>query len=113
MKINGTNMSMTRGDSESITISCTDIDGSDILFSTGDIIYFTIKENTGTLAKIFQSKIETFTNGKAIVLISPEDTANVRVKTYVYDVQWNKANGNVTTIIPPSKFTISEEVTYE
>ena len=32
---------------------------------------------------------------------------------YVYDIQLNDSNGRVTTIIPCSKFIISEEVTYD
>ena len=45
--------------------------------------------------------------------LSPIDTKNLRFKTYVYDIQWIKLDDSVVTIVPPSKFTILEEVTYE
>lgn len=113
MKVNGTNISMIRGDSETVTVSCTDIDGADLLFSDGDIIYFTIKENTKTEIKILQKIITDFTDGKAIIEINPSDTKPLKYQTYVYDVEWVNSVGRVTTIVPPSKFVISDEVTYE
>jgi len=114
MKVNGTNISMIRGDSESFTVSCVDADGMDLPFQVGDIIYFTVKENTKTATKILQKTIDSFTDGKAIIPILPTDTKELKYATYVYDVQWTKDNGNtVITIVPPSKFVIGDEVTYE
>ena len=113
MKINGTNIYMIRGDSETITVSCKDIDGADLLFTTGDQIYFTVKENTKTAVKILQKLIVDFTDGKAIIDILQSDTKLLKYQTYVYDIEWINVNGKVTTIIPPSKFIIEDEVTYE
>ena len=113
MKVTGTNIAMIRGDSETITVSCRDIDGADLLFTTGDQIYFTIKENTKTAVKILQKIATQFVDGKAIIEIDPLDTKPLKYQTYVYDVQWINVSGKVTTIIPPSKFTIEDEVTYE
>lgn len=113
MKVNGTNISMIRGDTETITVSCQDIDGTEILFETGDKIYFTIKENTKTAVKILQKLITTFQDGKAIIEIDPIDTKSLKYQTFVYDVQWVDESGRVTTVVPPSKFVIADEVTYE
>ena len=54
-----------------------------------------------------------FIDGKAIVNLESADTANLKFKTYVYDIQWTKADNSVTTLIPASKFVVTEEVTYE
>ena len=115
MKVNGTNISMIRGDSESFMVSCVDSDGIDLPFQVGDIIYFTVKQNTKTETIILQKTIEEFTaDGKALIPIAPSDTKNLKYGTYVYDVQWTRDNGAVvTTIVSPSKFVIGDEVTYE
>ena len=113
MKIDGTNISMIRGDSESITVSCLNAAGNPIPLVAGDIIYLTVKSSIATEVKIFQKEIITFTDGKAIIEILPSDTKTLQFIPLVYDVQLTKANGVVTTIIPPSKFVIEGEVTYE
>lgn len=114
MKIIGTSISMIRGDSESITISLQDIGGNPMTFQVGDTVYFTIKEHINTVIKMLQKVITVFDEeGHAIIEIDPIDTKEWRCKDYVYDVQLNSANGNVTTIIPPSKFKLEGEVTYE
>lgn len=114
MTVQGRNISMIRGDSESITVSCCDASGNQIPFSAGDTIYFTIKTSTGTDQKLMQKTVTQFTeDGRAVIAILPEDTKNLGFRAYVYDVQWTKADGTVTTIIPPSSFTVGSEVTYE
>jgi len=113
MKVKGKDITMIRGDSEVMTVSCVDTDGVAIPLVTGDIIYFTVKQSTGTLTKELQKVITEFTDGKAIIEIIPSDTKLLNFRQYVYDIQLTKANGTVTTIIPSSKFTIEPEVTYE
>ena len=113
MKVVGTNISMTRGDSETITISCWDEDNIFIPLVSGEIIFFTVKENTSTTTIIIQKIINIFTDGKAIIEIVPSDTHELKYKQYVYDVQLVRPINIVTTIIVPSKFTITDEVTYE
>lgn len=113
MKIVGRNMSMVRGDSEVIVISCTDTGGNKIDFLDGDKVYLTIKESINTEEKILQKIQTVFENGDAVINIDPDDTKNVKYKTYVYDVQIIRASGKVTTIIPQSDFSVMGEVTYE
>lgn len=99
-------LSMTRGDSESITIN-----GLGLV--SGDIIYLTVKEHINTSNIAFQKKVTEFTNGNAVIGILPEDTKNLRFKKYVYDIQLTRADGKVTTIIKPHNFIIEGEVTYD
>lgn len=114
MIIKGNEISMIRGDSETIQVSCRDMNDEKIKFISGDRVYMTVKESIHTSEKLFQKVIETFTeDGDAIIEINPEDTKNMCFDTYVYDVQFVKADGKVTTIIPPNKFTILGEVTYD
>lgn len=113
MRVNGTDIYMTRGDSETFRVSLYDktIDAKRY-FVDGDIVYFTVKTSTQTQTKLIQKIITEFEDGEARFHITPADTKDLKYHTYVYDVQVNK-QGGVTTVIKPSKFVIEEEVTYE
>jgi hypothetical protein len=113
MKIQGTDISMIRGDSEVIQVSCRNESGVDFPFTEGDIVYFTVKRSAYTEEKILQKIVTEFTEGVALINISPKDTRELKTGVYYYDIQLNRANGQVKTIIPPSRFTINAEVTYE
>lgn len=107
MTVSGTDLSMTRGDTESITVKCT----SDP-FVTGDTVTMTVREDVES-AIVLQKVITAFDSGNAVIPIYPADTSGLEMDTeYVYDIQVVRANGTVTTLIKPSKFNIEEEVTY-
>ena len=113
MEIQGTNISMIRGDSEAIKVSCEDAQGVDVPLEDGDTLYFTVKKSTNTEEKILQKIVTEFTDGVALITIFPKDTRELKIGNYYYDIQLNRANGQVKTIIPPSRFIINAEVTYE
>lgn len=113
MKVNGTDLTMIRGDSESIVLSLKK-DNVMVPFNQGDTVYFTVKqsyiEEDITLQKIITEFNE---DGNCIIEIKPEDTKELSFRSYVYDIQLTDSNGRVTTIVPCSKFVITEEVTYD
>ena len=113
MKIHGTNISMIRGDSQSVTVSVKDKDGNKVPLITGDIIYLTVQYNVNAEEKVLQKVITQFEDGNANIEITPNDTKDIPFNTYVYDIQLNRVDGTVSTIVPPSNFTIDREVTYE
>ena len=113
MKIQGTNISMTRGDSEIIKVTIKDTLGNIIPLVTGDTIYLTVRESMLSPTKIIEKIVTEFDDGQALIIINPEDTNNLRFTSYVYDIQLTKENGSVKTIITPSNFTITGEVTYD
>jgi len=109
----GTNARMRRGNSDSIEIT-----GLDLV--NGDTVYFTVKDSPYVAEKRIQKVITEFTElGNAVIPIRPEDTKNLNVRDYVYDIEVHFANGDVLTIVPPepslplSKFTLTTEATYE
>lgn len=105
---------MVRGDSEALTIKLFDQDGvTQVDFEFGDTVYFTVREALGDTATTLQKVVIAFTDGEALIQIDPSDTNTLFFKTYVYDIQWTKADGQVKTIIPASDFTILAEVTYD
>lgn len=104
---------MIRGDSETIIVTCSD-NGDVVPFAEGDTIYFTVKEDVDCTAKKLQKIITEFEeNGRAIIPINPIDTKDLKFMDYVYDIQFNRADGRVSTIVYPSTFEICGEVTYE
>lgn len=113
MVIKDTDITMIRGDSETIIVAVKDVNENKIELENGDTIYLTIKGHPRDEKKILQKIITIFDEGKAIIEIEPEDTKHCKFKDYFYDIQLTDKNGRVTTIIPPSKFTIESEVTYE
>ena len=113
MKIKDNDISIVRGDTESLTIQLLNGDGSEILLSNGDIVYFTVKRNTTTDIKILQKVITSFGSGKIEIFIDHNDTKDLVFGDYVYDCQINFMDGRVKTILGPNTFSILSEVTYE
>ena len=112
MTITGTNISMIRGDTEAMTVACTE-DGVARSFVTGDTVYFTVKKSVSVTEKILQKVITSFTNGKALIDIRPSDTQSLDVKPYIYDIQVVFANSTKKTVLGPATFELTNEVTYE
>ena len=112
MLVEGTNLSMTRGDSESITVVFKR-DGVAVPLVAGDTVYFTIKNKYTDIEKVLQKIVTEFVGGIAEIIIDPVDTKQLEFKTFTYDVQVTFANGSVKTIIKASSFKVTKEVTYE
>ena len=113
MIIQGTNIQMIRGDTEAIRVSVKDTQGIKVNLVEGDTVYFTVKVSASLETKEFQKIITNFTDGEALITIYSNDTKSMKFRSYLYDIQLNKANGDVKTIIPPSQFIINQEVTHE
>lgn len=113
MIIQGTNLSMIRGDSEAILLSVKDSKGVMQPLEEGDKIYLTVKESLDTAAKSLQVIVTEFEEGKALITINPSDTKELKPGVYFYDIQLNRKDGSVKTIIKPSRFVIEKEVTYD
>lgn len=102
------NITLTRGDSASISVTLKNPDGTNYNLQSGDILLFTVKYNCITDNIIFQKDI----SSNATINILPSDTNELSYGTYYYDVQLTKANGAVNTVIPPRDFIIDKEVTF-
>ena len=113
MTLQGTNISMIRGDTEGILFYVQNKEGNPTPLEVGDTVYFTVKKNTRTSDKLLQKVITEFTDGKALISIDPEDTKDFKYGDYVYDIQLTRASGSVKTVVKPSTFTILGEVTHD
>lgn len=108
-------MSMVRGDSESILVRQRDKENGELIrFVTGDTVYLTVKSTARIEDKSFQKVITDFEeDGSALIHIEPIDTKDCEFGDYVYDIQVTFADSTVKTIIETSKFRLKPEVTYE
>ena len=101
------NITLTRGDSASISVALKNPDGTDYNLQSGDELLFTVKYNCITEDIIIQKDIST----DAIINLIPSDTKDLLYGEYFYDVQLTRANGSVNTVIPPRDFIVAKEVT--
>lgn len=105
MIVSGTNLYMTRGDTEHISVK---LNGYEL--KAGDKVELTVRRTV--VSEIMMHKeVTEFSDNSALILIAPEDTSSAKPGRYVYDVQLT-FDGVVKTVVPPSTFEIGWEVTY-
>ena len=106
MTVDGTDLSMTRGDSEEIVVNL-----SGYTLQQGDMVEMTVRLSAMS-QKVMYKKVTSFANNQAVISIEPKDTEPLSFGDYVYDIQLTYDGGKVKTIVTPSTFTVLEEVTY-
>lgn len=112
LKISGTNIAITRGDSGYITLGITDNKGRKYSLEDGDEIKVQVRTSPNNGDLLFQGTIEyDEDNDECIWHILPNDTHHAEVSTYYYDAQLHLSNGDIFTFIPSSKFKLLDEVT--
>ena len=119
MEIINYDVYMRKGDTEAVNVNVTGVDGEKVDLVDGDIIHLTIKLRDSDTNKILQKSVTEFVNGEALITIYPEDTKELDIRSYVYDIQLTRGNRYIKTIVPPlatdplPKWVIRPEVTYE
>ena len=92
---------LTQGDSAYLTVEITNDDGTPYAIKEGDTLTMTVKATNGT--KILYKTEQAYES----IIIEPQDTINVGVGRYKYDLQINTEN-QVYTIISVSSFFVEE-----
>lgn len=108
-------ISITRGDSAQITLTIRDrLTGKLFVPGPDDRLTFTVKRAV-TDTEVLITK--TLDNGivrreqECLLLLVPEDTARLPFGAYRYDVELVLTSGYTDTVIPPSPFIVTGEVT--
>ena len=104
LTIKGNEIHLTQGDSAYLNVEITNDDGTPYAIKEGDSLTITVKATNGT--KIFSKTVQAYES----IIIEPQDTIDVGVGRYKYDIQLNTEN-QVYTIIPVSSFFIEEGLT--
>lgn len=105
--ISGTTINLTRGDTCYVRINITDSDGVPYIPSTGDKVRFAMKTAYTDRKPVLVKEIPIDT---MMLVLTPEDTAELEFGRYVYDVELTTAAGEVDTFITKAKFNLTEEV---
>lgn len=109
IKINKTEISITRGDSAYIEFALKDNSGNTITLQANDRVRCQVRDKVdGNL--IFEGLIQ-YQDNKVIWKIRPSDTADEQIGTYVWDAQLEYSSGDIFTFVDVSKFIILPEVT--
>ena len=108
-------ISITRGDSAQIMLTIRDrVTGRLFVPGPDDRLTFTVKRE---LSDEIPLVVKTLDNGimrreqDCLLVLAPEDTAQIPFGTYRYDVELVLASGYTDTVIPPSPFIVTGEVT--
>ena len=104
LTIKGNEIHLTQGDSAILNVEITNDDGTPYAIKEGDTLTMTVKATNGT--KIFSKTVQAYES----IIIEPQDTIDVGVGRYKYDIQLDTEN-QVYTIIPVSSFFIEEGLT--
>ena len=110
------NLRMVRGDTEEITVSLRNADGSAKALSTSDTVTLTVGKYSGgtstAATKVFSRSAKGSSSGVALVTIQPADTNDLSFgpMVYKYDIQITFADGTVKTLFPAAWFVLEEEV---
>ena len=105
--VNGTTITLTRGDTFMATVSITNPDGSEYVPIDGDAIRFALKESYDDEKTLLEKDIPIDTMQ---LVLRPEDTKALKFGKYVYDIQITTKDGIVCTFIAKAQFKLTEEV---
>lgn len=105
--VQGTTITLTRGDTFMALISITQSDGSPYLPIEGDTVRFAMKSSYTEEEPLLVKDIPIETMK---LVLEPEDTKTLAFGKYVYDVQLTKVTGEVDTFITKGTIKITEEV---
>ncbi len=107
LKVEGTAIELTQGDSARIGISLTTKSGDSYTPQEGDVIRFYLKQNLKAAQTILDKEI----SASVMQLeLTAAETKKLQPAQYVYDLELTKANGDVDTFINAAKLTIKAEV---
>lgn len=112
LRISGTKISLTRGDSAYINLTIYDQEGQVYEPDSDDIVRCQVRTapNTGDL--LIDGDVE-IQNDNIVWHIKPEDTENYDVGKYYWDAELETAEGDVFTFITSSIFKLTDEVTMD
>lgn len=105
--IDGNNIKLTRGDTAYLTVPITMDNGEEYAMQSGDTLVMSVKRTVNDADYCFQK----FIQNDNTIHIEPVDTELMSFGKYKYDLQLNKADGDVFTLIDVATFEVLAEVT--
>lgn len=107
VKINGTMITFTRGDTFKSKVDIFNADGTPYIPLENDVIRFAMKKSYKDSEPLI---VKVLDNNSLVLQLDPADTKELKQPSeYVYDIQITHENGDVDTFIS-GKLRITEEV---
>lgn len=106
-KIQGTTITMTRGDTLRADIQIKNRDRTIYTPTENDVIKFAVKQNYTDTEELITKYIQP---DEMLLEIEPEDTETLPFGKYVYDIELTTEDGTVDTFISKAIINICEEV---
>lgn len=102
-------ISMTRGDTLRTTVTVKKSDGTDYQLASGDKLVFYLGSTTtsATATPVLTKEIPAATKE---LHLTAEETKALKASAYFYDIELQKAGGDIDTIINRAKFGLNNEV---
>lgn len=108
VRIDGTTISMTRGDTLKVYVTMKERESEEEYFPVeGDVVRFAVKKNYKDAEPLIEKVIP---NDTQLLRLDPGDTKELKFGSYVYDIQITFSDGDVDTFIDRATFTLTEEV---
>jgi len=107
VKIIGTTIQMTRGDTCKVSVGMTTQSGEEYKPVEGDVVRFAMKKKYSDAEELISKVIP---NDTLLLHLEPQDTKELDFGKYVYDIQITYANGDVDTFIDRATLELTEEV---
>jgi hypothetical protein len=105
-----------RGDTKKFKFKLKDKNGEDISLTPGDMLYFTVKQDPNTNARVIHKKlgsgIELGDDGYYHVTLTSNDTAELAYGGYGYDIELKSSTGLVQTLTI-GNIVLTEEYTWK
>ena len=105
--VQGTTITLTRGDTFMALISITQSDGNPYIPHEGDLIQFAMKRGYEDEEPLLVKDIPIDTMK---LILDPADTKPLSFGKYVYDIELTKSTGEVDTFITKGTMKLTEEV---
>ena len=101
IEVNGSDVSMTRGDTETLTVTPLNADGTEYVLTEGEYVEIVLKEKEAQSSPVVLRK----TAIDGVVAFSRPDTWDLKEKAYFYNARIENGQGKHITFIT-GKFTI-------
>lgn len=115
LKINKTDISLTRGDSAYISFSLKDNTGSPVRLERVDRVRVQVRDKNIDGELLFEGLVDhDYDSGTIVWHIRPSDTTDLSIGTYYWDAQVEfAAHGDIYTFVDVSRFNVLPEITYD
>ena len=105
--IDGTEITLTRGDTFKTVITINNHDGEVYQPQEGDVVRFAMKKKYKDEKPLL---VKILDNEDLLLELTPEDTKSFNYGDYVYDIEITLSNGEVYTVVDRATLILTEEV---